>query len=153
MLFYFQCLLPGWSVQQWPGITLQHETWESCLSEKEILSKSTARLVVTRAGGKERPMDEWVIHKSFFFYVWFLIYSSPLIFKLILFLLTQSPSQYLDLPTVRCLFIKCSIISVCSNIYHTIFVLKIKLHIILQECIIFHALVDLSGLSYFNNNQ
>lgn len=63
-VFHFQCSLLGWSVQQWPGITLQHETWESCHCEKETLSKSTARSVETRAGGKERPTDEWVNHKS-----------------------------------------------------------------------------------------
>lgn len=65
---FSQCLLLGWSVQQWPGITLLHETWESCRCEKETLSKSTARLVETRAGGKERPTDEWVNHESLLFY-------------------------------------------------------------------------------------
>lgn len=43
-----------WWAQQWPDITLQLETWENYLWEKETSSKSTARSEETRAGGKER---------------------------------------------------------------------------------------------------
>lgn len=70
-LFPFsQCLLLGWSAQQWPGITLRHGTCESCPCGKETLSKSTARSAETRAGGKERPTDEWVNHGSLFISGW-----------------------------------------------------------------------------------
>jgi len=55
-----QCSRLAWSARRWPGITSPPATWGSCLCAKETSSRSTARSGETRAGGRERPTDEWV---------------------------------------------------------------------------------------------